>query len=115
VSAYDPKRTFFKQGNETMSAERLDDLYFDKGSGAIFFVSHEGRRVRCFVEQRNAFLEKKATGGMTFPDVVRRYESLIHRAALAAIERDGVSADAWGNLVSAQDCEMAQGAGRANP
>ena len=98
-----------------MSGRRLDDLYFDKGSGAIFSVSYQDCRVRCYIEQRNAFLAKKAGGGMTFPEVVRRYESLIHQAALAAIMRDGVSADAWGNLVSAQDCEIAQEVGGTIP
>lgn len=92
-----------------MSDGHLDDIYFDKGAGAIFSVSYEGRRVRCYVEQRNAFLAKKASGEIAFPDVVRRYEALIHSAALAAIKRDGVSADPWGNLVSAQDCEVAEG------
>jgi hypothetical protein len=92
-----------------MNGGCLGDLYFDKGNGAIFFVSYDGRRVRCYVEQGNAFLAKKAVDGFSFPDVVRRYERLIHAAAVAAIMRNGVSADAWGNLVTAQDCEMAQG------
>lgn len=96
-----------------MSDGYLDGLYFDQGAGAIFSISYEGRRVRCYIEQRNAFLAKKASSGIAFPDVVRRYEALIHSAALAAIKRDGVSADPWGNLVYAHDCETAQGALRA--
>ncbi len=86
----------------------LIDLHFDKGSGAIFQVEHQGRLVSCFVDQNNQFLASKASRNQSFPQVFERYQALIFKAAKLSIEEHGVSNEAWGNLISEIDLRKAE-------
>lgn len=85
----------------------LGDLYFDKGNGATFGIEYEGRIVRCFVSQSNKFLARKS-GGQNFASTFERYSRIIAEAALSNIQRNGVSPDVWGNLISDTDMEIVQ-------
>jgi len=91
-----------------MANTELVNLHFDRGNGATFEVEHNGKRVRCFVRQDNAFLSKKASPGQDFPVVFERYSRLIAQAAHSSIMNKGISSDPWGNLVTGEDIENVQ-------
>lgn len=90
----------------------LLDVHFDKGNGALFSVVHNGHHVRCFVAQDNSFLTHKLSPGQTFPSIFERYAKLIAAAAVSNIERQGVSQDPWGNVITSSDLDAAQHAKR---
>ncbi|MGC3962798.1 MAG: hypothetical protein QM803_05555 [Rhodocyclaceae bacterium] len=90
----------------------LIKLQFDPGNGASFYVEHNGTVTRCFVDQSNAFLVKKASPGQSFPAIFERYSDLAVAAAAINIGRKGVSTDPWGNVITAEDFEAAQNAKR---
>ena len=91
-----------------MNDSELIDLHFDKGNGAIFSVCFDGKAVRCFVSQANAFLDKKASASQSFDAVFERYAKLIAEAAKLNISKHGVSSEPWGNLITETDIEIAQ-------
>lgn len=90
-----------------MSKVPIKTVSFDKGNGAIFTVEIEGRPVRCFLEQDNSFLAKKASPNQTFPSIFDRYRDLIGEAALLNVTQYGVSGDIWGNLITSKDLDEA--------
>lgn len=93
-------------------SERLINLYFDKGNGALFSVSYQGQLVKCWLSQDNEFLAKKVSPDQSFPEIFERYASLIAEAATLSIATNGVSSDVWGNEVTTHDIKAAQNEGR---
>ena len=94
-------------------SERLINLHFDKGNGALFSISHQGQLVQCWLSQANEFLAKKASPGQNFPEIFERYSSLIAEAASLNVATNGISSDVWGNEITAHDIEVAQNERRA--
>jgi len=91
-----------------MANTELTNLHFDPGNGAVFEIVHDGKPVRCFVSQDNAFLSKKASPDQNFPEVFARYSNLIAQAAYSSIMAKGISNDPWGNLVTGEEIESVQ-------
>ncbi|WP_143047907.1 hypothetical protein [Thalassotalea agarivorans] len=87
---------------------KIQDLQFNKGTGALFKVEHEGKMVKCFVTQDNEFLTRKASPGQIFPNIFNRYTSVIYQAAVKNIQTKGIDSNPWGNHITAQDIQEAQ-------
>lgn len=88
------------------------DFHYDRGNGASFFIEHHGRKVLCFIEQENSFLIRKSSPGQSFPSIVERYVSLTANAAIINIDREGISQEPFGNMITAADIELAKNAKR---
>lgn len=88
--------------------QQLEGLSFDPGNGVIFTIEHDGKSVRCFVEQGNEWLRQKGGAAPNFPELVLRYTKVIHAAAAGKAATAQASMDAWGLLITAEDLYSAQ-------